>query len=57
MLEEALCDLEDSPILQDGFRFIQNCKNNLKVMAGGDNLEVGTDCFCYIVSGMGTNRA
>ena len=36
-------------------RFIENYENDLKVVAGGDNLEVEIDHFCYIVFGMATN--
>lgn len=38
-------------------RFIQNCENSLKVMAGGNNLEVETDYFCYTVFGMAASGA
>lgn len=38
-------------------RFIQNCENNLKVMVGGDNLEVETGHCHYIVFGMAADRA
>lgn len=54
MLEETLCEFENSSVLP---RFIQNCENNLKVMVGGDNLEVETGHCHYIVFGMAADRA
>lgn len=57
MLEEALCQFEKWSHCSILPRLIHKCENNLKVMAGGDNLEVETDHFCSIVFGVGTDRA